>query len=301
MASIVAYIELRQGAITRPSRFAVAQARRVADSAGATVYALLTVGTLSQAEIDELATEVSAAGADRILCSSAESLAGPPLDVTHGPLLAQVAERLRPVLFLFPAGGTGAELGPSLAVRVGASYLANAHIDVAAEERGPNVVSERVVLTRWRAARDGQRRVDVGDLERPVVASLACGIASTGLGEPYTEVEMLPCPEPGAAGPQLISCAIDSAAGPEICSALVWSAGEIDPATRAGLPAELPIGVAMVVAPASPARSFEAASPGELFVIPSSATDATDDGPAPFILAPGSTLTRVRVRNEAPA
>ncbi|MBN2575773.1 MAG: hypothetical protein JXP73_14500 [Deltaproteobacteria bacterium] len=202
MASIVSYIELREGKVTGPSRFAVSEARRVADAAGATVYALLTVGPLPQAEIDQLASEISAAGADRILCSSAESLAGPALHFSHGPLLAQVAEHLRPLLLLFPAGGVGTELGPPLAVRLGAAYLANASIEIVAEERVPEPASQRVVLLRWRAARDGRRRIDVGDFERPVVASLADGQAAAPLGEPSAEVEMISCPEPRPAGPR---------------------------------------------------------------------------------------------------
>jgi|GEM_PF-3136604 len=296
MASIVAYIELRQGAITRPSRFVVAEARRVADAAGATVYALLTVGTLAPSEIDRYAAEISAAGADRILCSSSESLAGPPIDGTHGPLLAQIAERLQPVLYLFPAGGTGTELGCPLAVRVGAAYLANATIDVAAEERGPETVSERVVLTRWRAARDGQRRLDLGDLERPVVASLACGPCEAPLGEPYTEVEMLRCPEPGAS-PQLISCELDDATASETCSAMIWSASDLDAKAKAGLPAELPAGVAMVVAGGARAPDLENTSPRELFLL---SPTGGDESPPLSMLAPGSTVIQVQAGTEVP-
>jgi electron transfer flavoprotein alpha subunit len=216
MASIVAYIELREGAITPSSRFVVAEARRVADVVGATVYALLTVGEIEQARIDRLAAEVSAAGADRVLCSSAQALAGPVLDVTHGALLAQVAGHLCPVILLFPAGGVGAELGPPLAVRIGAAYLANASIDVRVEDRAPDPTSQRVVLTRWRAARDGQRRIDVADLERPVVASLGSGPVPPALGEPYAEVEMIPCPDPGPTAPRLLGSEVDMDAAVEV-------------------------------------------------------------------------------------
>ena len=293
MASIVAYIELREGAVTRPSRYAVAEARRVADAAGATVYALLTVGPLGQAQIDQLASEVSAAGADRILCSSADALAGPPLDTTHGPLLAQVAEHLRPVLLLFPAGGVGAELGPPLAVRIGAAYLANASIELVAEERAPDLSSQRVVLTRWRAARDGQRQVDVGDLERPVVASLACGIAPASLGEPYAEVEMLPYPESSHAGPSLLASKTDDAAGLELCSALVWSRSGLDGDARTALPA----GAALVVASETISPALAAASPMELFLFSPAAPDET----LPLsLLAPDAAVLRVRAKHEVP-
>lgn len=264
MASIVAYIELRAGSVTRPSYHVLAEARRVADQAGATVYALFTVGELGQARIDQLASELSAAGADRILCSSADALAGPALDPTHGPVLAQVAEHLRPILFLFPAGGPGIQLGPSLAVRIGAAYLANASLDVVEEARVPPPPSRRVVLSRWRSAHDGLRRIDVGELERPVVATLCCGLLPDKLGEPYAEVEMLPYSEPSHPGPVLVDSEGDAAADVELCSAMVWAASPAHAA--AALPDGWPAGVAVITAgPVPPAAT---ASPSELFWFP---------------------------------
>jgi hypothetical protein len=296
MASIVAYIELREGCITRPSRFVVAEARRVADTAGATVYALLAVGDLRQDVIDQLALEMSAAGADRILCSSAEALAGPPLNATHGPLLALVAERLRPVLFLFPAGGTGTELGPSLALRIGAAYLPNASVDIVSEERGVESRSQRILLTRWRAARDALRRIDVGDFERPVVASLSCGTAPARLGEPCAEVEMLPCPEPGLHGVRLLAQAKDSTATPEVCSALVWSDAALPAGSRARLPSELPVGAAMVSGIET--LSGVATSPRELFLL---SPCPRADIPPLSLLAPGALAVELPSKPEVPA
>jgi hypothetical protein len=289
MAALLAYIELRAGAISRPSRFSIAEARRVADAAGATVYALLAVGNLPQARIDRLASEVSAAGADRILCSAAEAFAGPPLDATHGQLLAQVAERLRPMLFLFPAGGSGTTLGPALAVRIGAAYLANASIQVVPEERDPPPPSQRVILTRWRAARDGVRRIDVGDFERPVVASLSCGLVPDDLGDPSAEVDMLPSPEPGPDGPRLVAAEPDDASTLETCSALLWSAAPIDVGTRAALPDPWPAGVA--VADGADALGLEAASPMEVFVL--SAGAQAEVVPS-ALLAPSAVVAQVR-------
>jgi hypothetical protein len=293
MAALLAYIELRAGVVTRPSRFAIAEARRVADAAGATIYALLAVGDLPQVQIDRLASEVSAAGADRILCSASEAFAGPPLDATHGPLLAQVAERLQPVLFLFPAGGSGATLGPPLAVRIGAAYLANARIDVVSEERSPASPSQRVILTRWRAARDGLRQIDISDFERPVVASLPCGLPSADFGDPYAEVDMLPSPEPEPGGPRLVAAEDDEAAGPETCSALLWSAAPLDADTRAALPAPLPTGVAVIDDADAP--GIEAASPMEMFVL---STGVPPSVPPPAPLAPGAVLVQIRGKPE---
>jgi hypothetical protein len=296
MASIVVYIELRAGAVTRPSRFAVAEARRVAERAGATVYALFTVGALAQTDIDQIAAQVSAAGADRILCSSAEALAGPPLDVTHGALLAQVAGHLRPLLFLFPAGGTGSELGPPLAVRIGAAYLANASIDIVADASTGEPPLERVLLSRWRAAGDAQRRVDVGEFERPVVASLACGPAPSPLGESYAEVEMLPCPESGPPPLRLASLAPDRAAVAELASALVWSATPLDLATV--IPGGATEGVALVVADTLDGAALEGVSPSELVLLsPLPGNEARTLA----LLAPGARVARVSAKTVVPA
>ena len=146
MASIIAYSEIRDTAMTAGSRFALAEARRVADDLGATVYALLALGPTTPEGLAGLAAEVGQAGADRILCCADEALRNPALDATHGPLLAAVAERLRPILVLFPEGEAGAELGRPLADRMGATFLGRSVLAIqAATELEP-------AGRRWRPA-----------------------------------------------------------------------------------------------------------------------------------------------------
>jgi len=289
MASIVAYIELREGAITRPSRFVVAEARRIADSAGATVFALLTVGPLAQVEMDRLASEISAAGADRILCSSSDTLGGPALDSTHGALLAQVAEHLRPVLFLFPAGGTGVQLGAPLAVRIGAAYMANASIAVRAEGREPDPDSQRVILSKRRAARDGVRRIDGGDLERPVGASLISGTFPPPAGERYAEVEMVPCPDSKFPEARVIDSELEPAAGLELCAALVCSGSSTESAELA-LRTELPAGAYLVAADEAESPALRVAAPQNCFILPSVHSRLSTPS---FWMAPEAVVTRV--------
>lgn len=240
MASIVAYIEVREGAITSPSLFAVTESRRIAEAAGATVYACLPVGAIPHTAIDGLAEKLSAAGADRILCSAAPELAGPALDVTHGPLLVQLADQLRPLLVLFPAGGCGSQLGPPLAIRIGAAYVPGARLDVHTVEGAAGTAPRRVLVTRWRAAQDGMRRLDVGDLERPVVAVLLAGRPGEFLGQCQAEVEMFPCPT-GNVALTLLRSMPDPDARLELCTTLVWcpraSAAEL-PALAAELPSD---------------------------------------------------------------
>ena len=298
MASIVAYIELREGAITGPSLFVVGEARRIADSAGATIFALLTVGPLAQVEMDRLASEISAAGADRVLCSSADTLDGPALDVTQGALLAQVAAHLRPVLILFPAGGTGAQLGPPLAVRMGAAYMANASLDVCAEDRMPEPASQRVILSRWRAARDGRRTIDVGDLERSVVASLVSGSFPPPSGDPYAEVEMVPCPDTKFPDARVIRSEPDTAANLELCRGMILS-GRPSAKSAAAFRAELPEGTCLVPTDEAGSPAMQTAAPRDLFVLPS-AWSAQDAGLT--LVAPlGGRVARVESGTRADA
>jgi hypothetical protein len=274
MASIVAYIELRQGSITDPSRFALAEARRVADAAGATVFALLTVGVLEQSEMDRLASEASAAGADRVLCASAEVLVGPPLDPTHGGVLAQVADHLRPLLILFPAGGSAAQLGPSLAIRMGAAFMSSASIELHKEDRTPDPPSQRVLFARWRAARDGHRTIDVGDLERSVVAGLAAGPVPAATGAPYAEVEMIPCPEPKFPLLAVTSSSAEPSAAVEACRCLIWS-GAASPQARVALQQTLPSDTCLVSETEATLPSLVQAAPEDVFVLPSATLPLT--------------------------
>jgi electron transfer flavoprotein alpha subunit len=191
MASIVAYTEIRQASITAPSRFVLAEARRIADDLGATVYALLALGPTTSEGLAALAGAVGTAGADRILCCTDEALAGPSSDATHGPLLVAVAERLRPALALFPEGETGPALGRPLAERIGAAFLPDSSLEILpATDSAP-----AQVVVRCSEHDQGDRRsVRLRESERPVIAALRAGTAPPALGEPASDMEMLSYP-----------------------------------------------------------------------------------------------------------
>jgi electron transfer flavoprotein alpha subunit len=199
MASIIAYMEIRDAAITAASRFALAEARRVADDLGATVYALLALGPTNPDELATLAGRVGTAGADRILCCSDEALAGPPLDATHGPLLGSVAERLKPVLVLFPEGETGPNLGPPLADRMNAAFLGCSALAIQA---ATDLEPAQVVVRCLQDDCGEDRVVRLREIEKPVVATLRAGTAPLALGEPASEMEMLPYPVPSVPPPR---------------------------------------------------------------------------------------------------
>jgi len=191
MASIIAYTEIQHAAITGPSRFALAEARRIADDLGATVYALLALGPTAPDELTALAGEVGIAGADRILCCSDDALKGPSQDATHGPLLASVAERLKPTLVLFPEGESGPQLGPPLAERMGATFMPCSTLEILA---ATDLQLAQVVVRCGEASRGQEHIVGLHEIGRPVVVTLCAGETSRALGEPAAEMEMLSYP-----------------------------------------------------------------------------------------------------------
>lgn len=154
--------------------------------------------------------------------------------------MAQLADHLRPLLFLFPAGGTGTELGPPLAIRIGAAYVPAGKVEIHVSEGHPEPASHRVLISRWRAARDGVRRIDVGDLEHPVVAALQAGLAADSLGESYAEVEMIPCPTAKVPSVRLLRVDAAPQTPAASCSTLVCVSAGTSSADLEALRAELP-------------------------------------------------------------
>ena len=111
---------------------------------------------MSDGELDAaVVARLGRAGADKVLLCEGPGLTAPALDATHGPALQAAVERIAPLLVLFPAGGAGMALGPSLAARIGAAYAGAADLE-ATDVAGPLADGVgRVVLRRWRGARLG--------------------------------------------------------------------------------------------------------------------------------------------------
>ncbi len=207
VAAIVVPLDLIEGRPTAPSRFALGEARRLATAFGATVLGLVMTDALSPTEQDALGQSAGTAGADKVLLALSAQFSGPPLDPTHGPFLVQMADRLRPLLILFPAGGTGWQLGPSLAIRSQAAFFPHAALGISDTD------PPRLLLGRWRGREQGSRQLDFSEIERPVVAILPTGKAPGVRGNPVDlqEVDVPPAeitapptvidsrPDPGAA------------------------------------------------------------------------------------------------------
>lgn len=250
MASIVAYIETREETPTAASRFVLAEARRLADAVGATIYALLTVGPTKPEGLESLAAKVGVAGADRVLCCSDEALAGPPLDATHGLLLAKLAERLRPNLILFPAGEAGHELGRPLAVRLAAAFLPFSSIRLApATESSPAAP----LVCCWKPDFSGKHVVNLRKVTHQVIATLMAGEAPPVLGEPAMDIELLSYPPPTRPGPRVVSSEPDPATEVAQAQRLLLLETQVDGDTQRALEAAVPPGIP-VLGPGDPRR-----------------------------------------------
>jgi hypothetical protein len=189
-----------------------------------------------------------------------------------------------PCSFSFPPAGS------PLAVRIGAAYVANAGIELRSERSDVAPASLRVILTRWRAAQDGRRKVDVGDLERPVVAILASGTASRPLGEPCADVEMLSCPEPKYPELHVVASEALPDSAIELCSAAVRVPATASASALADLQSALPMGTALVTPTDAQLGAFQVARPREVVWV-SPAQDDNDDLWPPRV--PGCVATKV--------
>jgi hypothetical protein len=225
-----------------------------------TVFAVVLTDARPEAELHAMAGRLGRAGADKVLVCEGAGLAAPPLEATHGPALHAAIERVPPLLVLFPAGGAGAQLGPSLAVRMGAAFAGTADLEVSPSPLPlPDSVG-RLCLRRWRRDLSTYRRLDPVELERPVIAVLGSHGAVRDEGA-AVEVQVIDCPPPPAARIVEVSSEPDEDAAVPHAHALVVLGATVAPEIAAKLAAAAPAGVAVVeLARVSPA-ALAAASP----------------------------------------
>src|SRR5262245_4256446 len=103
MANVLVYVEL-EGAHLHPRTLAtLGEARRMASTLGASLYALLVCAELPSYDDDDIVAVLSRHGADRIVLVASPALRGPGLFAVHGPAVLSACAQLRPALLLFPA------------------------------------------------------------------------------------------------------------------------------------------------------------------------------------------------------
>ncbi len=231
--------------------------------AGATVYAIvLAERDLPPATIARLGQ----AGADKVLLCEGPALGAPPLEATHVTALLAAVERVSPLLVLFPAGGAGLSLGPSLAARLGAAFAGPANLEVSeAEDALPDGIG-RVFVRFWGAGRTTYRRLDPVDIERPVVAILPAGGAARAIGSPVIDHDVIACAAPVAPGVDTLASEPDDGAAIALARVLIVVDPALGEAAIGALRAAAPAGVAIAQG-ATDAAAIAVATPEVMIVI----------------------------------
>jgi hypothetical protein len=255
--------------------FALSEARRVAREAGVTVFAVVLAAPRPDEEVQRLAARLGVAGADKVLLCERPGLDAPPLDVTHGPALHLVAERVPPLVVLFPAGGAGLQLGAPLAARLGAAFAASADLEVSESPVPlPDSVG-RLCLRRWRRDLSTYRRLDPVELERPVIAVLGAHGAPREEGGPDVEVQVIDGPAPHER-PAIVE--LESIADEDAAVALARVLVVVDPNVGADVVAKLaaaaPPGVAVVDLSNVPSAALAVSAPRVLLHVGFEASSA---------------------------
>ena len=191
MANILAYIELSGDQPTASSLHLLREGRRLASQLGATLYAFLPCASPPSYGDDDIIALLSRYGADKVILSAHAPLGLPPLHAAHGATLLEACQRFPAHLVLLPAGRTGLELGPRLAVELSARLGMHARIS---RERG-GVFYVQQAYRGTHAVRD---RLD--DTAQPAVLTLAAPDEEPApVANASEEAEVLVLPAPGTA------------------------------------------------------------------------------------------------------
>jgi electron transfer flavoprotein alpha subunit len=274
LPNLLVLIDLRDGVPTEPSLFALSEARRVAHGAGVTVFAVLLCDPRPEAEIERVAARLGVAGADKILLFERAGLDAPALDATHGALLQLAAERIPPLLFLFPAGGAGLQLGPALAARMGAAFAAAADLEVSDSPMPLTDSVGRVCLRRWRRDLSAYRRLDPVELERPVIAVLGAHGRSRDAGTPDVEIAVMETPAAGPACIVELASSVDEHAGIALARVIVVVGPTVEADVAAKLAAAAPPDVAVVELARVPPAALAVSTPRVILAVEAAANVA---------------------------
>ena len=194
MASILVYIDRDGGRPGAASCRVLGEARRLATRVGATLYAVALIPQ-SRADSEPWIETLGQCGADKIVLVNAQSLAGPPIWSTHGPVLGAIARQIRPLLAAFPNGAPARELAPRLAAHLSAAFVP----DAALLEDPRAVVVSRIV------GRRTCRTLDLDQLGQTVVATFSAGSDDPPRGEDDADVVFFDPPEDAGDAIELLS------------------------------------------------------------------------------------------------
>jgi hypothetical protein len=167
---------------------------------------------------DALAGPLGLAGADKVLLVADPLAAGSPIEPLWRDVLDAIVERLRPRLFLWPAGSVGLQLGPLLAVRLRANFFPRATFDL---DPGGIEGEARLCIRRWTEKQDGYWAVGIGAAFAPAVVTLPAGHPTPGAGAGPAEVAVLRAGDDGPRGIEVLATAPAPQAAAELASTVV--------------------------------------------------------------------------------
>lgn len=304
MANLLVNIDLRAGLPTTSSIFALQAARSVASQLGATVVSMVITGPLALPDLERLARILGESGADRALVCADPLFSRPPFWSDQGRVLRLVTDTLRPRLVFLPAGTASAQLGPPLAVLLGATLVPHASCEISLSNDG----EPRLHIARRTPRCDGIESTDALATIRPIVAILKAGrpeLVSPGAIE--AELELLPMPATTLPAIDVLSSredAFDAALGAQNLFLLTTDL-EV---SRLNEMAAMPEGTAIIRnTPDAPASNLDVACPEKLFVL----SEQSLPNPPPVVVAargnialcgprkpPGTRFTGVYLRND---
>lgn len=217
------------------------------------MYAVVPSPPLSNRALAALSTPIAMAGADKLLLCEAPEFDEPPSDDNQGRALDAAIARVAPMLIIFPAGGVGASLAPPLAARLGGPYVPWADFMISDADAETLRSRSRLQVLRVRPDGRSRRRLDPGQIERPIVATVCAGlyVAPAPTGTPRSlEVDVLPVPERAETDLRIIEHEANPLAALQEASVIVLVADpEADADFRELLDATVPAGT--IVARAS--------------------------------------------------
>lgn len=219
---MLVYIRTEGVRATPASIEALGEARRIASTLGASVYAAAAVQSAPES-CDEIISQIGKAGADKIVLVHVDSLSDPALWATRGEALVTAAARIRPLLVVFSGESFGRDIAPRLAARIGGVYLADPAVQYGS--RG------EVIFCRSMFGATHRYRVLAEDIDRPLVVTLTEGSYQPALGSEDAEVLFVSTSQP-ASGIEIVDSADDPGSELETARVVVTagagaSAGDI--------------------------------------------------------------------------
>lgn len=169
MASVLVYIESAGDKPAATSLEVLGEARRVSTALGAALYAFAPVVEAKDntSVHTALVAALGGAGADKVLLMTLDDKSGPSRWDDHGVALHEACDQINPTLVLLAANTVGRNIGPRLAAKMGAAFVAEPSI-----ERG---AAGDVVFSRSVYGSTMRRRLSSVESDHPIVATVTPG------------------------------------------------------------------------------------------------------------------------------